>query len=102
MPVSEVVKATLDPGGAPRDGVTVLGGEPLRVSENLCKRTKWSKQPYFRKDSEPCPFNQNRRHPKSIRILSISCSPAARQPERLKTFSKTSARHSLKAPSMAN
>src|SRR4030095_12912921 len=74
----------------------------LRVSENLCKRTKWSKQPFFRKEPEPCPFNPKRRHPNSIHNLSISCSPAARQPERLKTSSKTSARLSLKAPSMAN
>ena len=35
MPVSEVVKATLDPGGAPRDGVTVLGGEPFLQPEGL-------------------------------------------------------------------
>jgi len=33
-------------------------------SEILCKRTKWGKQPYFRKDSEPCPFNQDRKTPK--------------------------------------
>jgi putative transposase len=54
----------------------------------LCKRTKWSEQPYFRKESEPCPFNPNRRHPNSIRNLSISCSPDARQPERLKASYK--------------
>jgi anaerobic ribonucleoside-triphosphate reductase activating protein len=35
MSVSEVVKATLDPGGAPRDGVTVLGGEPFLQPEGL-------------------------------------------------------------------
>jgi anaerobic ribonucleoside-triphosphate reductase activating protein len=35
LPVSEVVKATLDPGGAPRDGVTVLGGEPFLQPEGL-------------------------------------------------------------------
>jgi anaerobic ribonucleoside-triphosphate reductase activating protein len=35
MSVSEVVKATLDPGGAPRDGVTVLGGEPFLQMEGL-------------------------------------------------------------------
>ncbi|HET8629284.1 MAG TPA: 4Fe-4S single cluster domain-containing protein [Thermomicrobiales bacterium] len=29
LPVSAVVAALLDPAGAPRDGVTVLGGEPL-------------------------------------------------------------------------
>lgn len=29
LPVAAVVAALLDPGGAPRDGVTVLGGEPL-------------------------------------------------------------------------
>jgi anaerobic ribonucleoside-triphosphate reductase activating protein len=35
MSVSEVVKATLDAGGAPRDGVTVLGGEPFLQPEGL-------------------------------------------------------------------
>jgi anaerobic ribonucleoside-triphosphate reductase activating protein len=35
MPVSEVVKATLDPAGAPRDGLTVLGGEPFIQLEGL-------------------------------------------------------------------
>jgi anaerobic ribonucleoside-triphosphate reductase activating protein len=35
MSVSEVVKAMLDPGGAPRDGVTVLGGEPFLQPEGL-------------------------------------------------------------------
>jgi anaerobic ribonucleoside-triphosphate reductase activating protein len=35
MSVSEVVKATLDPVGAPRDGVTVLGGEPFLQPEGL-------------------------------------------------------------------
>ena len=35
MFVSEVVKATLDPGGAPRDGVIVLGGEPFLQPEGL-------------------------------------------------------------------
>lgn len=35
MSVSEVVKATLDPEGAPRDGVTVLGGEPFLQPEGL-------------------------------------------------------------------
>jgi anaerobic ribonucleoside-triphosphate reductase activating protein len=35
MSVSEVVKATLDPAGAPRDGVTVLGGEPFLQPEGL-------------------------------------------------------------------
>jgi anaerobic ribonucleoside-triphosphate reductase activating protein len=35
MSVSEVIKATLDPGGAPRDGVTVLGGEPFLQPEGL-------------------------------------------------------------------
>jgi anaerobic ribonucleoside-triphosphate reductase activating protein len=35
MSVSEVVKATLDPRGAPRDGVTVLGGEPFLQPEGL-------------------------------------------------------------------
>ena len=29
LPVSAVAAAALDPGGAPRDGVTVLGGEPF-------------------------------------------------------------------------
>jgi anaerobic ribonucleoside-triphosphate reductase activating protein len=35
MSVSEVVNATLDPGGAPRDGVTVLGGEPFLQPQGL-------------------------------------------------------------------
>jgi anaerobic ribonucleoside-triphosphate reductase activating protein len=35
MSISEVVKAMLDPGGAPRDGVTVLGGEPFLQPEGL-------------------------------------------------------------------
>jgi anaerobic ribonucleoside-triphosphate reductase activating protein len=35
MSISEVVKATLDPAGAPRDGVTVLGGEPFLQTEGL-------------------------------------------------------------------
>jgi len=35
MPVSEVIKVTLDPRGAPRDGVTVLGGEPFLQPEGL-------------------------------------------------------------------
>jgi anaerobic ribonucleoside-triphosphate reductase activating protein len=29
LPVDEVVDALLDPAGAPRDGVTVIGGEPM-------------------------------------------------------------------------
>jgi anaerobic ribonucleoside-triphosphate reductase activating protein len=35
MSVSEVVNAMLDPGGAPRDGVTVLGGEPFLQPQGL-------------------------------------------------------------------
>jgi len=35
MTVSEVVEAVLDPEGAPRDGVTVLGGEPFLQPEGL-------------------------------------------------------------------
>jgi anaerobic ribonucleoside-triphosphate reductase activating protein len=35
MSVSSVVKATLDPVGEPRDGVTVLGGEPFLQPEGL-------------------------------------------------------------------
>src|SRR5262245_37269177 len=35
MSVSEVVDAALDPRGAPRDGVTVLGGEPFLQPEGL-------------------------------------------------------------------
>jgi anaerobic ribonucleoside-triphosphate reductase activating protein len=29
LPVTTIVTALLDPGGTPRDGITVLGGEPL-------------------------------------------------------------------------
>jgi len=29
MKISEVVERLLDPQGAPRDGVTILGGEPF-------------------------------------------------------------------------
>jgi hypothetical protein len=57
----------------------------LRESENLCKRTKWSKQQNFRKDHEPRSFNPKRRHPNLTRNLSTSYSLAARQLERLKT-----------------
>jgi len=35
MSVSETVKLQLDPAGSPRDGVTVLGGEPFLQHENL-------------------------------------------------------------------
>jgi anaerobic ribonucleoside-triphosphate reductase activating protein len=35
MSVNEVVDAALDPRGAPRDGVTVLGGEPFLQPEGL-------------------------------------------------------------------
>ena len=35
MSVGEVVDLLLDPEGAPRDGVTVLGGEPFLQHENL-------------------------------------------------------------------
>ncbi|HEU5424089.1 MAG TPA: 4Fe-4S single cluster domain-containing protein [Nitrolancea sp.] len=35
LPVSTVVTALLDPGGAPRDGITVLGGEPLLQPDGL-------------------------------------------------------------------
>ena len=34
-PVAAVVAAALDPAGAPRDGVTVLGGEPFAQPEGL-------------------------------------------------------------------
>ena len=44
MPVSEVVKATLDPGGAPRDGVTVLGGEPFLQPDGLLALMKTLKR----------------------------------------------------------
>jgi organic radical activating enzyme len=30
LPVADVVTAVLDPSGAPRDGVTITGGEPVR------------------------------------------------------------------------
>jgi len=30
LTIAEVVKALLDPVGEPRDGMTVLGGEPVR------------------------------------------------------------------------
>jgi len=35
MTISEVVEAVLNPEGAPRDGVTVLGGEPFLQPEGL-------------------------------------------------------------------
>lgn len=35
MSVSEVVELLLDPGGNPRDGVTVLGGEPFLQPDGL-------------------------------------------------------------------
>jgi anaerobic ribonucleoside-triphosphate reductase activating protein len=35
LPVSTVLAALLDPAGAPRDGVTVLGGEPLLQPDGL-------------------------------------------------------------------
>src|SRR5215813_3818380 len=39
----------LDPGSLSRGfGESITYG--VRVSENLCKRIKWSKQPYFRKE----------------------------------------------------
>jgi anaerobic ribonucleoside-triphosphate reductase activating protein len=44
MSVSEVVKATLDPGGAPRDGVTVLGGEPFLQPDGLLALMKTLKR----------------------------------------------------------
>ena len=36
MSISEVVDLLLAPEGHPRDGVTVLGGEPFLQHENLC------------------------------------------------------------------
>src|SRR6266508_5950473 len=35
MKVSEVIERLLDPQGAPRDGVTILGGEPFLQPEGL-------------------------------------------------------------------
>lgn len=35
LPLGTVVAALLDPAGAPRDGVTVLGGEPLQQPDGL-------------------------------------------------------------------
>jgi anaerobic ribonucleoside-triphosphate reductase activating protein len=35
LPVDQVVDAVLDPAGAPRDGVTVLGGEPFAQPDAL-------------------------------------------------------------------
>jgi anaerobic ribonucleoside-triphosphate reductase activating protein len=35
MKVSEVIERLLDPQGAPRDGVTILGGEPFLQAEGL-------------------------------------------------------------------
>jgi anaerobic ribonucleoside-triphosphate reductase activating protein len=35
LPVADAVAAALDPVGAPRDGVTITGGEPFLQSEGL-------------------------------------------------------------------
>lgn len=35
MSVEEVVRRVLDPAGAPRDGVTILGGEPFYQPDGL-------------------------------------------------------------------
>ena len=37
MSVEEVVRLVLDPEGAPRDGVTILGGEPFMQPEGLVR-----------------------------------------------------------------
>ncbi len=44
MPINEVVERMLDPAGEPRDGVTVLGGEPFLQVDGLLALMKALKQ----------------------------------------------------------
>jgi len=44
MSVEEVVRLLLDPAGAPRDGVTILGGEPFMQPEGLIRLVRRLKQ----------------------------------------------------------
>ena len=45
MPVSEVVRDLLAQEGEPRDGVTILGGEPFLQAEGLLALVQSLKQP---------------------------------------------------------